>query len=50
MDRIINTESQLEQFAAISDPNSIAPQTVANLLSYLLERVEDAIDDIYAAC
>ena len=47
MDRIINTESQLEQFAAISDPNSIAPQTVANLLSYLLERVDDAIDEIY---
>lgn len=47
MDRIINTESQLEQFAAISDPNSISPQTVANLLSYLLERVDDAIDEIY---
>ena len=41
------TESRLEQFAAISDPNSITPQTLADLLTYLLERVEQAITDIY---
>ena len=44
---ITQTEAALETFAEISDPNSIAPKTVADLLTFLLDRVEQAIQDIY---
>ena len=47
MENITQTEALLDNFAAISDPNSIAPQTVADLLTNLLDRVEQAIQDIY---
>lgn len=45
MKHIENTEQPLQEFSQMSLPNSISPKIVADLLTLLLEKVDDAIPD-----
>lgn len=43
MHKIINTEQPLQEFAQISEANTISLKVLADLLTLLLEKVDDAI-------
>ena len=47
MHKIINTEQPLQEFAQISEANTISLKVLADLLTLLLEKVDDAIYDIW---
>lgn len=44
---ILYTETALDDFANISEPNSISPTTVRTLLHYLLLQIDDGLDQIW---
>ena len=44
---IFETETALDDFANISEPNSISPTTVRTLLRHLLLQIDDSLDQLW---